>query len=113
RCARGLHGVLRRRSRRRRSQWRTHMSTCAIARQRLAQRVASVKDTPAAVQAASAVKTSMLATATSAERHIGGVSLLQGFQGLIGHPANVVTDYLASLGRPERRSTALAVTPKG
>lgn len=89
------------------------MSTCAIARQRLAQRVASVKDTPAAVQTASAVKTSMLATATSAERHIGGVSLLQGFQGLIGHPADVVTDYLASLGRPERRSNALAITPKG
>jgi hypothetical protein len=89
------------------------MSRCAVARQNLAERVASLKTASAPEQIASGVKASYLASVTSAERHIGGVSLLQGFKGLVGHPADVVTDYLAHLGHPERRTNALAVTPKG
>jgi hypothetical protein len=59
------------------------------------------------------VKGLYLSTATGAERHIAGVSLSQGFNGVVGAPAEVGADYLRSLATGTPRQSSLVATPRG
>lgn len=58
-------------------------------------------------------KTAMLATATSAERHVTGVAMLQGWRGLVAHPLEVGTDYLRALTTGTDRTKSLVLTARG
>jgi hypothetical protein len=89
------------------------MSTCALSRDALARRVAELKQTTLAERFVTGAKTAMLATATSAERHVLGVAMLQGWRGIVAHPMEVGTDYLRSLATGTDRTKSLVLTARG
>lgn len=70
-----------------------------MAKAKLAQEVAGVKQYPLADRIVAGIKTGYLATVTSRVKHITSVALTQGYRGLAEQPVKVAVDYIQAIGK--------------